>query len=130
MEHQYAVTVCGKHAGKVLVQRHGLYYMFSCKCILSGDTIYRLVVSCGTVCESLGILVPDAGSFKLNTKLPVKRIGEGEMTFTLVPKQEPLSDTFVRISPEEPFAYISRLKSSFLTVHHGQQGICIVKKQE
>ena len=66
----------------------------------------------------------------LETKVPVKRIGEGEMSFILIPKQVPLSGTFVPISPEEPFAYISRLKKSFLVYKNGQVGILIDKMQE
>ena len=130
MECQYPVTVQGKQAGKVLVSRRGLYYCFSCRCCLTGDTIYRLVVACGTVRENLGVLVPKDGSFVLEKKLPVKRIGEGEMVFSLLPKQEAFTGTFVPIHPEEPFAYISRLKESFLVLKNGQPGIIINKMQE
>lgn len=130
MEGNYSVTVCGNHAGKVVVRRQGLYYHFSCCCKLSGDRIYRLVVTCGNVRESLGIPVPKGDFFILETKQPVKRIGEGELTFSLVPKQEELSGKFVPIYPEEPFGYISRLKESFLILQNGQPGICIKNRQE
>lgn len=123
MERKFSVTVCGKHAGKVLVQRQGLYYHFHCMCTLEDHTIYRLMVQCGTVRESLGIPVPKEGGFVLDTKLPVKRIGEGEMSFTLVPKHEVRSGSFVPIHPEEPFAYLSRLKESFLILRDGEIGI-------
>ena len=130
MEQSYSVTICGQQAGKVIVQRQGLYYLFSCRCRLSGDMMYRLSVTCGAQQESLGILIPKDGNFMLETKVPVKRIGEGEMSFILIPKQVPLSGTFVPISPEEPFAYISRLKKSFLVYKNGQVGILIDKMQE
>ena len=130
MERKFSVTVCGKHAGKVLVQRQGLYYRFTCRCNLAGDIIYRLMVTCGNVRENLGILVPKEESFVLDTKLPVKSIGEGDMSFTLIPKHEAYSGTFVPISPEEPFAYISRLKKSFLILRDGQPGIYINQMQE
>ena len=92
--------------------------------------MYRLVVTCGTNQENLGILVPGDGCFMLDTKLPIKRIGEGNLSFSLVPKQEAYGGTFVPICPEEPFAYISRLKHSFLVLRDGQPGICIEKMQE
>lgn len=130
MEDHYAVTVRGKHAGKVSVQRQGLYYHFLCRCDLCADVMYRLIVTCGENQESLGILVPKNGCFILEKKLPVKRIGEGVLSFSLVPKQERFTGTFVPICPEEPFAYISRLKHSFLILRDGQPGICIEKKQE
>jgi len=130
LEHSFSVTVRGKHTGKVLVQRRGLYYHFFCRCNLTGNNIYRLMVTCGSVQENLGILVPEEDSFVLNTSLPVKRIGEGEMSFVLRPKQESLTGSFVPISPEEPFSYISRLKESFLLYQNGQPGIRIAKMQE
>ena len=130
MERKYAVTVCGNHTGTVTVQKQGLYYLFSCRCALRGDMIYRLMVTCGTVQEKLGILVPENGNFTLNTKIPVKRIGAGELSFQLIPNDETFSKSFIPIYPEEPFAYISRLKESFLTLRDGQPGINVEKVQE
>ena len=92
--------------------------------------IYRLMVTCGTVQEKLGILVPENGNFTLNTKIPVKRIGAGELSFQLIPNDETFSKSFIPIYPEEPFAYISRLKESFLTLRDGQPGINVEKVQE
>ena len=130
MEQHYSVTLCGKAVGKVQVQRKGLFYQFRCHCCLSGKTMYRLLVTCGAIQESLGILVPQDNSFVLNTNLPVKRIGEGEMSFLLVPRHEVHTGTFVPICPEEPFTYISRLKESFLVFRDGQHGVLIKQKQE
>ncbi len=130
MEGQFSVTIGQKPVGKVLVVRKGLYYHFSCSCDLSGEIIYRLMVSSGAARENLGILVPKEGGFGLDTKLPVKRIGEGALSFWLMPKQGDRTGTFVPISPEEPFAYISRLKESFFVLQNGQPGISIVQKQE
>ena len=79
---------------------------------------------------NLGILVPENGSFVLNTKVPLKKIGEGDMTFSLVSKQEQRQGSFVPIYPEEPFAYLSRLKASFLVYENGIPGIQIAKSQE
>lgn len=92
--------------------------------------MYRLIVSCGTKRENLGILIPQGESFILDKRLPVKRIGNGELSFSLIPKKESVSGTFVPISPEEPFTYISRLKKSFLIYRNGQPGILIDKMQE
>ena len=130
MERSFSINVCGRPIGKVTVQKQGLYYRFICRCDLSGDIIYRLMVSCGTVRENLGVLIPQKGSFYLDTKLPVKRIGEGDMVFTLLPKQDACSGTFIPIYPEEPFSYISRLKKTFLMYENGQPGIHIEKMQE
>ena len=130
MERNYAVTIRGTPVGKVLVQRQGLYYHISCRCQLKGDTIYRLVVTSGSASVNLGVVIPVDKGFVLNTKLPVKKIGEGELAFSLCTKQDEASGTFIPITPEEPFAYISRLKDSFLTLQDGQTGIFDSKKQE
>ena len=130
MEQSYAVTVKGTPVGKVLVQKQGLYYHFSCRCQLKGDTIYRLVVTSGSTSVNLGVVIPVDNGFVLNTKLPIKKIGEGEMIFTLRTKQDESLDAFIPIKPEEPFAYISRLKDSFLTLQDGQAGILVNIKQE
>lgn len=63
--------------------------------------------------------------FGLNTKLPAKRFGNGNAEFLLVPKYEKENGIFVPIYPEEPFAYISRLKEAYLVRKAGQTGLLI-----
>lgn len=130
MERQFAVTLGEKQVGKVLVNRQGLYYAFHCRCDLAMDRIYRLMVTCGTLRENLGILVPNDGCFMLDTRKPVKSIGEGDLRFSLHTKEEKHTCIFVPIFPEEPFAYISRLRESFLIRRDGQPGIVLNKMQE
>lgn len=125
MEGNYGVYFGNQLAGKVQVQRQGLYYRFICRCRLSGDVVCRLRVTCGDRRESLGVVVPMDGGFGLDTRLPVKRLGEGEMAFTLVPKHEVPEGTFVPIYPEEPFAYIERLKEGFLAKKGEQVGVVL-----
>lgn len=129
MEQSFTVTLAGKSVGKVVVNRQGLYYLFSCRCNLTGDIIYRLTVSCGTTKVSLGILVPNNGCFMLNTKLPIKKFEDCEMIFRLLPQEENHARVFVPIKPDEPFTYISQLKESFLTLQNSQPGIFVSKKQ-
>ncbi len=121
----YGVCFGNSLAGKVQVQRQGLYYRFICRCQLTGDVVCRLQVSCGNRKENLGIVVPIGESFGLDTKLPVKRLGEGEMVFSLIPKHEVVTGRFYPIYPEEPFGYISRLKDAYLTRKEGQLGVLI-----
>lgn len=125
LEGYYAVNFGNDQVGKVSVQRQGLYYRFQCRCRLAGGTICRLRVRCGDKQENLGILVPVDDGFGLDTKLPVKRLGEGSLEFLLAPKHEVTSGTFVPIYPEEPFAYISRLKEAYLARKDGQTGIIL-----
>ncbi len=130
MHMDYAVNFGGKPVGKVQMTKKGLYYHVSCRCQLSGDVMYRLEVSCGDAKTNLGLLVPMENGFGLDTRFPVSRIGEGEPTFQLVPRHDILQDrTFVPITPEEPFAYISRLKDAFLETREGQQGASLPSEE-
>ena len=107
------------------VQRQGLYYRFICRCLLSGEVVCRLYVSCAGQQENLGVVVPEGEGFGLDTRLPVKRFREGEPSFRLIPKHEMAAGQFVPIIPEEPFAYLERLKTSFLVKKYGQIGILL-----
>lgn len=77
-----------RSVGRVLVERQGLYYVFRCRCTLSGETAFRLFASCGEKQEDLGVLVPMGDSFGLDTRRPVKRLGEGVLSFRLVSKHD------------------------------------------
>lgn len=125
MNETYGVYLGKEQMGKVQVQKQGLYYRFLCRCRLSGDVMCRLHVACGDKQESLGVVVPMEDGFGLDTRLPIKRLGEGQMEFLLVPKHEVGREAFVPVYPEEPFAYIERLKNAYLARKNGQIGIVI-----
>ena len=125
MEGSYGVNLGRQLTGKVQVARKGLYYHFTCRCHLTGEIIYRLQVSCGSGRENLGVLIPADGGFGLDTKVPVKRFQEGMPEFLLLPKHEKCGETFVPIYPEEPFAYLARLKEAYLVHRNGCPGILI-----
>ena len=122
---EYGVLLGGQSIGKAKVERQGLYYSISCRCRLSGEVVYKLTVSCGENTENLGILVPEGGAFVLTTRIPAKRLGEGELVFRAVPRHTELRVKFVPISPESPYAYLSRLENAFLEVRNGQLGLII-----
>ena len=122
---EYDVYLGSEVIGKVQVVRQGLYYQFSCRCRLSGDVMYRLGVSCGAKRENLGILVPLGQRFGLDTRLAVKRLGEGSFRFRVLPKHQKAVGQFVPLHPEEPFAYITRLQETFLETRDGQVGLVL-----
>ena len=86
---------------------------------MSSDVIHRLVVFCGDRQESLGILVPFGQEFGLDTKIAAKRIGRGALRFTVRPKRNEMKE-LLPLSPEEPFAYLRRLRSSYLVRKNGR----------
>ena len=111
--------------GKVEVERQGLYYRFDCRCKLTDDGMYRLMVECDGHHENLGIPMPSGGEFRLTRKLAAKRLGKGYLSFRALPKHQEQGRRFVPVYPEEPFAYITRLQDAFLEVRNGQVGVMI-----
>ncbi len=87
----------------------------------------RIVVICGKQRENLGICVPMDGQFGLDRKIPCKRFGAGTPEFMLLPKYPDAVGKFVPVYPDEPFAYMTRLKDAYLQVRDGQPGIVIAE---
>lgn len=119
-------VMLGKQSiGKAEVIKEGLYYHIRCRCILTGQVMFQLMVTCGGQTENLGVMVPVKDAFGLETKLPVKRLGEEKLEFHAVPKHQPLEGRFVPIRKEEPFSYISQLSHGFLALRNGEVGVML-----
>ena len=125
MEGNYEVRFGAKSVGKVQVLRQGLYYHFICRCAFDADIVSRLVVRCADKCENIGVLIPSGDGFFLDKKIPAKTFGEGIPEFYLAPRHDTVNGKFIPIYPEEPFAYIARLKDAFLTTQKGQRGVML-----
>jgi len=125
LEGYYQVLFGDKPVGKVQVTKEGLYYRFYCRCRMAGEVVSRLTVCWPDKRENLGVLVPVDDGFGLNTKVAAKKCGEGRPEFLIVPHKSELQGKFIPISPEEPFAYIQRLKDAFFERRYGQPGIVL-----
>jgi hypothetical protein len=122
---EYDAYMADQVVGVVTVERQGLYYCFDCRCRLPAGSLCRMVAEQGLRREKLGILVPQGGVFCLKAKLAIKRFGEGEFLFRVLPKYPTGLGFFAPVYPDEPFKYISRLKSAFLEIRNGQLGVFI-----
>lgn len=127
MVENYEVYMGKTAVGKVQVTREGLYYHFVCRCRLDGDNVRKLSVKCGDVVQKLGVLVPVGDGFGLEKRIPVKHIGVGVFSFLISPCHNGVSEMFIPLSPEEPFAYIERLEDAFLYIQGGKTGIVFRK---
>ena len=121
MEGTFEIYLNGQTVGTVQVSREGLYYRFVCRCRISGSSVCRILAN-GV---SLGIPVPCGDGFELRTKLPIKRFPEESWDFQLMANRPVLEGKFVPISPEEPFAYLERLKDSYLVRRENSIGILL-----
>lgn len=129
LQEEYWIGSKQKPQGKVLVQRQGLYYRICCRCKITDSSRYKLVASCAENTVDLGLCVPTEGEFGVDTKIPIKRLGEGKLTFCLVPKNKIPQGKFVPIFPDKPFPYIQKLKSAHLATQDGQIGILLTEDQ-
>ena len=125
MEGTYPVLHGDQPVGEVRVARRGLYYHFSCRVQPTELCIYRLELSCGDDVENLGIPVPEGEQFVLNKRIPISRLGAGKPVFRVIPRNASLQGKFVPISPEEPFAYLDRLKNAFLSRQGQKIGVIL-----
>ena len=123
----YEIRRGNETVGTAAVEKQGLYYRICCRCRVSGEGMRRIVVTCGKQREDLGICVPMDGDFGLDKKIPCKRFCTGTPEFSLLPKYPDMAGKFVPVYPDEPFAYMTRLKDAYLQVRDGQPGIVIAE---
>lgn len=127
MEGEYEIRLGSENVGQAVVTQQGLYYRFDCSCKLSGTGIYKIHVSCNGHHESLGVPVPEGDRFRLVTKLAVKKLGKGQLRFQLLPKHHCRDMVFSPVYPEEPFAYLGRLREAVYAVQNGVAGVMLPK---
>lgn len=121
----YSIRLENRDVGQAQVIRQGLFYHIQCHCTLDTNQMYRIVVNCRGKQVDLGVCVPMGSAFGLSTRIPVKQLGEGELHFSVVPKDLTKSEVFYPISTKEPFANISSLKDAFLVHRAGQIGAVV-----
>ena len=123
MQHEYFIFSGEEKIGNVLVQQQGLYYRIRCRCDLTGAVRYKLIASCGSNTADLGLCVPKDNRFGVDTAIPVKRLGQGELSFSLVPKHSRVEGNFIAVSADEPFGYVRQLQQAHLAKRDGFVGV-------
>ena len=151
MAETYDITHEGVPIGTAQMEKLGLYYVFSCRCRLPEEGLYRIHAISGDAREDLGICIPMDGAFGMDKKIPAKRLGDGRLTFELAPKDwkpreivpesEPVpqmeeteeetvqnesdEEVFVPVSEEEPFEHLDKLEDARMEMRDDQVGIVI-----
>ena len=123
MEGNYPIYLDGRIVGQVAVSREGLYLRFRCRCRRSWEVVSRLYVTDGERTECLGVPVPEGTMFHLDTRVAQKKLGEEQLRFYVRPDRVQPDEFFAPIRPEEPFAYLSRLKDAYLARKDEQIGV-------
>lgn len=123
---EYPIYADGEAVGKVELIRSGLYYELFCQCRPIREQMSELVVQTADTTEKLGLLIPKNGSLQLHKKVPIKRLGEGQLRFALQRRGEDTEET-VAVDPEKPFAFLERLNDAYLVTEAGESRIAFRK---
>ena len=121
----YDIHCGGQVVGTAQVSREGLYYRFECRCQFKKKDVCKICITCGDEEMILGTPVPENGDFVLRTRLPIKRFCGGNLEFTIVG-----DESFIPVSPDEPFLYLKDLTDAIFAVRNGQCGVIIKKKPD
>lgn len=119
----------GKCIGNVKVERSGLYYNISCVCRPETTGIHRIIAASDSAEVDLGICVPMASAFGLETKVPIKKLGDDRLVFWIIHNDCRAQETFAEIHENEPFEFLSRLDCAKLIHRHGQAGVLLKQNQ-
>ena len=130
LEGNYPIYLDGKIVGQAAVSREGLYWRFRCQCRRSWEVVSRLYVTDGEKTECLGVPVPEGTVFRLDTRIPQKKLGEEKFRRYVRPDRGQVDEFFAPIRPEEPFTYLSRIKAAYLAHRDGQIGAMMKTPRE
>ena len=97
--------------GTARITTEGLYYRFECRCQFPEPGIYRLYAFCNGKSVCLGVCVPVGSGFGISTKIPISKLGVGDITVTT--EAEAKHDV-LSVDPNKPFACIERLDDAVL----------------
>ena len=75
--------------------------------------------------EKLGVCVPSENGFQLDTKIPIKRLPKGDLSFYIEPKETDRKDTIVPLAPNEPFGYLAELRNASFIMEDDQPALSI-----
>lgn len=125
MQKTFDILLGNQKIGKAEVKKEGLYYQFKCRCHLSQSDICTITVSGNGTKRKLGVCVPMDGMFGLDTKIPVKHIGEEPFVFSAAIKSSETQEQFYPIESDKAFPHLELLASAFLCTKNNQQGIRI-----
>ena len=125
MRTSYEVFLNEVSVGTMEVTRSGLYYKLHCICDFPTEEIYRIIVQNGDVTCDLGPCIPLENGFGITTQVPVKRIGEGVLSFFVKSKLETANKKFVPVDPNLPFDFLCALDTARFARKNGIPGVII-----
>ena len=114
MKTDYTVFRGTKATGKAEFAREGLYYRICVHCMNPA----RIQLFSANGILDLGVCVPSEGEFIIQTRIPVKKIGEGDIAFYMDSEE-----TFYPVSEDAPFLRLDLLRSCVMSYRGGVTGV-------
>lgn len=107
--------------GMAKISMQGLYYRFECRCLFPEPGIYRLYAICNDENACLGICVPVGDAFGITTKIPVSRLGTGDISVVADSKTK---QRVLSVDQNSPFENIEQLDNAVFC----EEGIRIIER--
>lgn len=121
---EFEITLNGKPLGTATVEKQGLYYRISCRCLLPDRKIHTIWVRWSDGSRKLGVCVPEGQYFCLDTKVPTKYFPLTGLSLEIDYQAE---NEFFPIDTQKPFIHIDKLEQSRFDIRDDQPGLVIPK---
>ena len=112
---QYAVLNSETKVGTAKVEKQGLYHCISLRC--AEPMRVSVTGEKGTI--DLGLCVPQVTGFGVETRIPVKYLGDGDLIFRTTEQ----TDVFWAVYPHKPFQRLDKLRGAVFAQRDGHIGI-------
>lgn len=121
----YSVFLAGSPVGQAIVTQEGMFWRVRCHCKASADVPFTLQAAWGEEILDLGLLANSGEELTVTARINKKKVPQGKPVFRILVKHRNTVEQFLPISPEEPFAYLSKLKDAYLIYKGNQPGIAL-----
>lgn len=116
------ILMDGQTVGTASITRKGLYLHILCRCNFPDKKIRRIRMCVENEVFDLGVCVPEENWFVIHKAIPLKRIGQGEISFHVFRIND---STFFSFAALDQFNAICKLQNTCLSVKNGEAGIMI-----
>ena len=125
MEGKYPVLDGNDVIGWATVSRQGLYYCIQCQCGVIRKEVCKLQAIMEGQVQHMGVLIPVGEKLCLDTKIAVKKLNQKIIRFEVACENGAQADSFIPVSSEKPFPYLTCLKEARFQRRGDEIGIVI-----
>lgn len=123
MSKEYGLYHHENKVGFVKLSRSGMFYTLTCRYQLPEEGIFHLFADNGKEKTDLGRCVRYGQALGAERYLPIKRIGEGQLHFYILPAES--DDIFIPIDDDQPFQQLDKLLNARFAIQSERKGILL-----